>query len=135
MDQSTSDAPREAAPSESCDVAATLHVCVTCLAGEDRETAPRAGRRLHDALVEAQRSRDDPPGFRIVERVAAVDNWPNVTLHQHLAQILQIATGSDMDHAGFRSGICVGMGKLCIELLCHRIDNPGAKTWLREGRI
>jgi predicted metal-binding protein len=67
MDQSTSDAPREAAPSESCDVAATLHVCVTCLAGEDRETAPRAGRRLHDALVEAQRSRDDPPGFRIVE--------------------------------------------------------------------
>lgn len=46
---------------------ATLHVCVTCLAGEDRETAPRAGRRLHDALVEAQRRQDDPPCFRIVE--------------------------------------------------------------------
>jgi predicted metal-binding protein len=67
MDQSTSDAPREAASSEPCDVAATLYVCVTCLAGEDRETAPRAGRRLHDALVEAQRRQDDPPRFRIIE--------------------------------------------------------------------
>jgi len=75
------------------------------------------------------------PGFRIVERVDTVNNWPNVTLHQHLVQILQIATGSDMDHAGFRSGICVGVGERRIELLCHRIDNPGAKTWLRECRI
>jgi predicted metal-binding protein len=67
MDQSVPEASCEAASSEPCDVAATLYICVTCLAGEDRETAPRAGRRLHDALVEAQRSRDDPPGFRIVE--------------------------------------------------------------------
>ena len=67
MDQSVPEASREAASSEPCDVAATLHVCVTCLAGEDRETAPRAGRRLHDALVEAQRRQDDPPRFRIVE--------------------------------------------------------------------
>ena len=45
----------------------TLHVCVTCLAGEDRETVPRAGRRLHDGLIEALRRQSDPPGFRIVE--------------------------------------------------------------------
>ncbi len=45
----------------------TMHVCVTCLAGEDRETVPRAGRRLYDALAEAQRRQDTPPGFRIVE--------------------------------------------------------------------
>jgi predicted metal-binding protein len=69
MDQSASNAPREEAISESQDqdIAATLHVCVTCLAGEDRETALRPGRRLHDALVEAQRRQDDPPRFRIVE--------------------------------------------------------------------
>ena len=67
MDQSVPEASCEAASSEPCDVAATLHVCVTCLAGEDRETEPRAGRRLHDALVEAQRRQDDPPCFRIVE--------------------------------------------------------------------
>nr|WP_249780860.1 DUF1636 domain-containing protein [Bradyrhizobium sp. dw_78] len=45
----------------------TMHVCVTCLAGKDRETVPRAGRRLYDALAEAQRRQDTPPGFRIVE--------------------------------------------------------------------
>jgi predicted metal-binding protein len=67
MDQSRPGAPREAATSESCDIAATLHVCVTCLAGEDRETVPRAGRRLHDALADAQRRQDEPPRFRIVE--------------------------------------------------------------------
>jgi predicted metal-binding protein len=67
MDQSAPDAPREATISQSSDTAATLHVCVTCLAGEDRETVPRAGRRLHDGLVEAQRRQDDPPSFRIVE--------------------------------------------------------------------
>jgi predicted metal-binding protein len=67
MDQSAPGAPREGATSESCDIAATLHVCVTCLAGEDRETVPRAGRRLHDALLEAQRRQDVPPSFRIVE--------------------------------------------------------------------
>jgi predicted metal-binding protein len=67
MDQSVPEASCEAASSDPCDVATTLHVCVTCLAGEDREAAPRAGRRLHDALVEAQRRQDDPPRFRIVE--------------------------------------------------------------------
>jgi predicted metal-binding protein len=67
MDQSRPGAPREAATSESCDIAATLHVCVTCLAGEDRETVPRAGRRLYDALADAQRRQDEPPRFRIVE--------------------------------------------------------------------
>ena len=44
-----------------------MHVCVTCLAGEDRETVPRAGRRLHDALADALSRQDDPPHFRIVE--------------------------------------------------------------------
>jgi len=67
MDQSLPDAPREEAIPQSSDTAATLHVCVTCLAGEDRETVPRAGRRLHDALADALRSLDDPPRFRIVE--------------------------------------------------------------------
>jgi predicted metal-binding protein len=67
MDQSASNAAREPATPESCDIAATLHVCVTCFAGEDRETVPRAGRRLHDGLVDAQRRQDDPPNFRIVE--------------------------------------------------------------------
>ena len=67
MDQSLPDAPREEAILQSSDTAATLHVCVTCLAGEDRETVPRAGRRLHDALADALSRQDDPPGFRIVE--------------------------------------------------------------------
>lgn len=74
MDQSAPGAPREGATAESGDIAAisgdiaaTLHVCVTCLAGEDRETVPRAGRRLHDGLLEAQRRQEGPPSFRIVE--------------------------------------------------------------------
>jgi predicted metal-binding protein len=67
MDQSASDAPREAVTPESSAPTPTLHVCVTCLAGEDRDTLPRAGRRLHDRLVEALRRQDDPPNFRIVE--------------------------------------------------------------------
>jgi predicted metal-binding protein len=67
MDQSQPGAPPETATSESSNIAATLHVCVTCLAGEDRETVPRAGRRLHDALADAQRRQDEPPRFRIVE--------------------------------------------------------------------
>jgi predicted metal-binding protein len=67
MDQSAPGAPREAATYQSSDIAATLHVCVTCLAGEDRETVPRAGRRLHDGLLEAQRRQEGPPSFRIVE--------------------------------------------------------------------
>jgi predicted metal-binding protein len=67
MDQSLPDAPREEAIPRSTDAAATLHVCVTCLAGEDRETVPRAGRRLHDALADALSRQDNPPHFRIVE--------------------------------------------------------------------
>ena len=67
MDQSLPDAPREAAILQSSDAAVTLHVCVTCLAGEDRDAVPRAGRRLHDGLVAALRRHDAPPGFRIVE--------------------------------------------------------------------
>jgi predicted metal-binding protein len=67
MDQSLPDAPCEQAIPQSSDHAATLYVCVTCLAGEDREAAPRAGRRLHDGLVEALSRQDDPPQFRIVE--------------------------------------------------------------------
>ena len=54
-----------------------MHVCVTCRGsqdpgdqnpgGADRETEPSAGRRLHDALVDAQRRQDTPPRFRIIE--------------------------------------------------------------------
>jgi predicted metal-binding protein len=66
MDSSEPAAPQETL-SESGDSATTLYVCVTCLAGEDRETVPRAGRRLHDALADAQRRRDVSPSFRIVE--------------------------------------------------------------------
>jgi predicted metal-binding protein len=40
---------------------------VTCLAGEDREAVPRAGRRLHDGLVEALRRKGEASGFRIAE--------------------------------------------------------------------
>jgi predicted metal-binding protein len=67
MDQSLSEAPHEEALLQSSDATVTLHVCVTCLAGEDRDTVPRAGRRLHDGLVEALRHQDHPPGFRVVE--------------------------------------------------------------------
>jgi predicted metal-binding protein len=49
------------------DVAVTLHVCVTCRAGEEGEDIVRPGRRLHDALIEAQRRDDGPRDFRIVE--------------------------------------------------------------------
>ena len=67
MDQSLPETPSEEATLQSADAAVTLHVCVTCLAGEDRDTVPRAGRRLHDGLVEALRRQDHPPRFRIVE--------------------------------------------------------------------
>jgi predicted metal-binding protein len=67
MDPSATEAPRQGAITPSSDTAATLHVCVTCLAGEDRDTVPRAGRRLHDGLVEALRQNGKTPGFRIVE--------------------------------------------------------------------
>jgi predicted metal-binding protein len=67
MDQSAPDALLEEAILESAETAVTLYVCVTCLAGEDRETEPRAGRRLHDALAEAQRGQDTLQRVRIVE--------------------------------------------------------------------
>jgi predicted metal-binding protein len=67
MDQSAPDALLEEAISESTETGVTLYVCVTCLAGEDRGIEPRAGRRLHDALAEAQRGRDDLQRVRIVE--------------------------------------------------------------------
>ena len=67
MDQSALDASPQQAISASSDTAVTLYVCVTCRAGEADETTPKAGRRLHDALTEAQRGRNDSPRFRIVE--------------------------------------------------------------------
>jgi predicted metal-binding protein len=67
MDQSALDAPPQQAISASSDTAVTLYVCVTCRAGEADETTPRAGRRLHDALAQAQRRQDGSPRFRIVE--------------------------------------------------------------------
>jgi predicted metal-binding protein len=63
MDQSALDAPI----SEYLDTAVTLYVCVTCRAGEEGEATPRAGRRLHDALADAQRRQHGSPNFRIVE--------------------------------------------------------------------
>jgi predicted metal-binding protein len=67
MDQSASDVPIDDAAPEPSDTTVTLYVCVTCRAGEDGETTPRAGRRLHDALAEAQRRQAGPPSYRIVE--------------------------------------------------------------------
>lgn len=67
MDQSALDAPPHQAISASSDTDVTLYVCVTCRAGEEDETTPKAGRRLHDALTEAQRRQDGSPRFRIVE--------------------------------------------------------------------
>ena len=67
MDQSALDAPPREAISTSSDTAVILYVCVTCRAGEEGEAIPRAGRRLHDALTEAQRNQDGAPRFRIVE--------------------------------------------------------------------
>lgn len=67
MDQSAPDALLEEAISQSRETAVTLYVCVTCLAGEDRETEPRAGRRLHDALAETQRGQNNLQSVRIVE--------------------------------------------------------------------
>jgi predicted metal-binding protein len=70
MDQSALDLPPQEAISASSDTAVTLYVCVTCRAGEEGQedqAIPRAGRRLHDALAEAQRHQDGAPDFRIVE--------------------------------------------------------------------
>ncbi len=67
MDQPTPSASGDEAISESRDIAVTLHVCVTCLGGEDRETVTRAGRRLHDALADAQINQQHSARFRIAE--------------------------------------------------------------------
>jgi predicted metal-binding protein len=74
VDQCALDPPRDEAivASEApSDIAVTMHVCVTCrgqeVGGEDRDAEPRAGRRLHDALADAQRREGGPPRFRIVE--------------------------------------------------------------------
>jgi len=67
MDQSAPDALFEVAMTETPETAVTLYVCVTCRAGEDDETTPRAGRRLHDALTDAKRGQDHLQRVRIVE--------------------------------------------------------------------
>jgi predicted metal-binding protein len=66
MDQSAPEIPVETLNPISEDSAVTLHVCVTCRAGEADDTAIRHGRRLHDALTEVQR-RGGSASFRIVE--------------------------------------------------------------------
>jgi predicted metal-binding protein len=65
MDLTAPDVAAQADVPQLCDT--TLYVCVTCRAGEEGDTAPRAGRRLHDALAAAQRLQDGTPRFRIVE--------------------------------------------------------------------
>lgn len=67
MDQSAPEIPVETLKPISEDSAVTLHVCVTCRAGEEDDTVVRHGRRLHDALAEAQRRQDGAPAFRIAE--------------------------------------------------------------------
>jgi predicted metal-binding protein len=67
MDQSAPEIPVETLNPNSEDSAVTLHVCVTCRAGEEDDSAIRHGRRLYDALGEAQRRENSPPSFRIVE--------------------------------------------------------------------
>jgi len=62
MDTTT---PRDEAASASADDSVTLHVCVSCRAGEDSDATPRAGLRLHDALVEAMNRQDGLPAFKI----------------------------------------------------------------------
>jgi predicted metal-binding protein len=62
MDTST---PCDEAASASADPSVTLHVCVSCRAGEDADATPRAGLRLHDALVEALQRQDGQPAFKI----------------------------------------------------------------------
>jgi predicted metal-binding protein len=67
MDQSAPDVSLEEFTPTSNDSAVTLHVCVTCRAGEAGDATVRPGRRLHDALRDAQRRQDDAASFRIVE--------------------------------------------------------------------
>ena len=67
MDQSAPDPLREESVPTSSAAATTLHVCVTCRAGESGDTGPRPGRQLYDALIDAQRRQDTSSSFRIVE--------------------------------------------------------------------
>jgi predicted metal-binding protein len=67
MDQSAPEIAIEVLKPDPGDAAVTLHVCVTCRAGEEGEDSVRPGRRLHDALTEAQRRQHGAPGFRIAE--------------------------------------------------------------------
>ena len=67
MDQSAPDILREESIPRNSAAATTLHVCVTCRAGENGDTSPRPGRRLYDALIDAQHRQDHPPSFRIIE--------------------------------------------------------------------
>ena len=67
MDQSAPGCLRDESPPKHSDVATTLHVCVTCRAGEDGEAVPRPGRRLYDALIDAQRRQESLPSVRIIE--------------------------------------------------------------------
>jgi predicted metal-binding protein len=73
MDQSALDATSRETIAASTDSGVTLHVCVTCRAGEEGQenqagqATPRAGRRLHDALAEALRRQDGGQRFRIAE--------------------------------------------------------------------
>jgi predicted metal-binding protein len=67
MDQSAPDVPLEEFTPTSNDSATTLHVCVTCRAGEEGDATVRPGRRLYDALIDAQHRQEDAASFRIVE--------------------------------------------------------------------
>ena len=67
MDQSAPEIPVEEFTATSNDSTVTLHVCVTCRAGEQGDELVRPGRRLHDALVETQRRDGGPQGFRVAE--------------------------------------------------------------------
>ena len=67
MDQSAPEIPVETLNPMSEDSAVTLHVCVTCRAGEPGDDIVRAGRRLYDALIEAQGRNDGAQGFRVAE--------------------------------------------------------------------
>ena len=67
MDQSAPEIPLQEFTSTSNDSAVTLHVCVTCRAGEQGDDIVRAGRRLHDALIEAQGRGDSTRAFRVAE--------------------------------------------------------------------
>src|ERR1700739_1439330 len=67
MDQSAPDVAIEVLKPDPGDAVVTLHVCVTCRAGEEGEDSVRPGRRLHGALTEAATRLDGASSFRIVE--------------------------------------------------------------------